>query len=980
MNEPRPSTPRYLRSFRTWTRLLFFLCTAQLALGTTAAAGDAPLKTVYAFDVPQMPRIKALVTLSRQANGLHLDYAAGTSEESSVAVGPIQGTRTLEEALSIALDQSTLGYRWEPPNSLVIEPRTPVMPAKQPIASPATSASRVSQVETDGGTPREEIVVSSVPLPGNTDATAAIVIERRELDSLGATTASEALNSISQNAFLFPEGQYASGAQYAQIRGLGPDTMLILIDGRRTWPSATGQASNAFDLNALPLAAVERIEIIPAADGVAFGTDATGGIINFVLRRKLTEPIVELRYGGAAGGARQRRGTLHVGTDGIRFKGIASIHYVDQAGLLGAKRKRWSTRANTHLEDGDLQLLLSPIGNIASVDGRNLPGLNAPIAAVPPVDLSPGTSAEDFAATAGFPHQESLLPHYSIVPESARKSLVASGTYILNGSLTLSTELLYAERRSDFYLPPPALLGMPVPATNAYSPFDVTVLSLRLIPELGPQSQSVSSTLTRAATALHLRRGAWSGGLSALHSREQAVTTMRNTLDLTPEGAVMKALASADPTEALNPFQAGPLGTPEQLRHLLTAHPSDRLRTGGLQLLAQAEGPVTQTRAGPVTLMLGTEWRQEAALLDRHAMGGFDEDRDIRSAYLRVRAPLVDSDTALPGVHQLLVSAASRVDQYEGMRRIFRSHYGVAWHPIDPLTVRLFQGRSFRPPSLYELNLPRTMTPVAVHDPARNDEPRLIDATVGGNSTLKPQTAATLTAGVTAELNAPVRWTLAVDYWRIRMKDRVSVLAPQTLLTHESQFPDRTTRVNAELAAVDASYINTAQLDASGIDLALRAELPTPAGQFTPSLRTTWFNSFRSIEAPGATAVERINLASESGSVLRWRANLSLDWSKGRHRITTTAHYSPSYDDAVAGVRTGRELSSKTLIDLQWVVDLGGAFGTSDVLDGFSLAAGAHNLFNVEPDVADVGRAVGFDPSQGDLMARTLYIGVAKRL
>lgn len=978
MNESRPSTPRYLRSFRIRARLLFCLCTAQLAFSAAAFAGDAPFETDYTFNVPRMPRFKALFTLSKQANDARLDYAAGTSEESNVEVGPIHGKHTLEEALRIALDQSTLGYRWAPPDTLVIESRPPGIPARQ------STASASPQAKADAGTSAsampEGVVVSSVPLRDNADAKPPIVIGRRELDSLGATTATEALNAISQNAFLFPEGRFASGAQYAQMRGLGPDTLLILINGRRTWPSATSQASNAVDLNMLPLSAVERIEITPAADGVTSGTDATGGIINFVLRQKLAAPIVDLRYGGAAGGAQQRRGTLHVGTDGLRFKGITSIDFADQTGLLGAKRKRWSNPVNA--QSGDLQSLLSPFGNIASVDGSNLPGLNAPIAGVPLEDLSPGTSVEDFVPTAGRPHQGNLLPHYSIVPDSARKSVFASFSYIPNASLTLSTELLYAEHRSDFHLPPAALLGMPVPATNFYSPFDVTVLSFRLIPELGPQSQSVSSTLTRASVALHVRRGDWSGGLSVLYSDEAVTSTMHNTLDLAPEGAVRRALASAVPEEAIDPFKAGSLGTPEQLRRLLAADPSDRLHTGGMQLLAQAEGPVTRTPAGPVTLMLGTEWRQEAALLDRHVLGGFDEDRDIRSAYLQLRAPLVSSDAALPGVHELLVSAGGRMDQHEGMRRIFRSNYSLTWLPIPRLTMRLLQGQSYRPPSIYETHLPRTVTPVAVHDPIRNDEPRLVEATVGGNSTLKPQTATTLTAGVTVEMGTPVHSTLTVDYWQIRMKDRISVLAPQTLLTRESQFPDRITRVDrtGPVAAIDASYINTAQLDVSGIDLAVRAKFSTrAAGEFTPSLRTTWFNSFRCIEAPGAAPVERLNLASESGSVLRWRAIFSLDWSLGRYRVSTTAHYSPSYDDAVSGVRTGRELSSKTLIDLQWTVALGDAFGTNGALDEFSLTAGAHNLFNVQPDVADVGRTVGFDPSQGDLMARTLYVGVTKQ-
>ncbi len=125
---------------------------------------------------------------------------------------------------------------------------------------------------------------------------------------------------------------------------------------------------------------------------MAFGTDAAGGIINFVLRRKLAEPLIELGYGSAAGGAQQRRGTLHMGIDGDRLDGIAVVDYNDQAGLLGAKRERWRNQAPVHLGGIDLQSLFSPHGNIASVDGHDLPGLNAPIAGVPLVDATPGIS------------------------------------------------------------------------------------------------------------------------------------------------------------------------------------------------------------------------------------------------------------------------------------------------------------------------------------------------------------------------------------------------------------------------------------------------------------------------------------------------------------------------------------------------------------------------------------------------------------
>lgn len=985
MIERDPSMPAGVLSRCAW----LFLCL--LGCWTSAAANHEPAaREAYWFDIPSSPRESALTQLGEQAGQRRLRFLGSTEEDGRAHVGPIKGSFSLKDALGLALKDTTLSYRLKG-RTIVVEPQ----PHDEPAVSRVKRTRRSSNPLTLPYTPppteryREEVVVHSSLLSDDTNAVVPdAVMERRDLDALGVQSVGEALRYLSQSAFTRAAGYDVSGAQFAEMRGLGPDTVLVLINGRRALPSATTLTSNAFDLNTIPMAAVERIELIDDSSAVAVGTDAIGGIINFVLRQKVTEPTVEIRYGGAAGGAGQRGGTVHLGTNHERYSGTLVLDYFEGSGLLGVERDRWRSQDHRQLGGQDLRSLISAHGTIVSADGRALPGLTAPIAAVPIIDTTPGIGVEDFVPTAGMSNLDSLLKYSSIVPASERKSLVANGSYDINPSLQLSAELLYAARSSTFFLCPPTLAGVPVPASNPFNPFDDTVLAFRLIPELGAQYHSVESQLVRMATGLNARRGDWNSTLSLLYSHDQASTSMHHALD---ERAVMRAMASPDTTQALNPFQAGALGSEPILRSLVAPRRVDQFVSSGVQIIAQSEGPLTQTRAGPVNLRLGAEWRRESGLFDSYSTGRFDRDRDISSAYLHLHVPLLGKDTARPAVHQLSAAGGIRLDDYDGADSILRAHHGLVWQPLQSLKLQAFQSHSYRPPSLYEMYLPQATTLTTVRDPARNDEIRNITATFGGDDTLKPQTGKTFTAIVAFTPDLLGRPTLSVDYWRITLDDRVSVLSPAVLIENERLFPARTTRAdNAEpggagdalapLLAVDATPINAGQLKVSGVDLSLGAELPTKLGHFTPQLRTTWFESFRSTDIPGQRAVERVNLASEAGSILRWRAILSLEWSRGPYRLSTAARYSPAYDDAVAGVRTGRKLTSQTLIDLQGSADLGAVFGENSIGAGFRLTAGAHNLFNVEPALAEVGRVAEFDMSQGDLTNRWFYVRLEKRL
>jgi iron complex outermembrane receptor protein len=835
----------------------------------------------------------------------------------------------------------------------------------------------------------EEILVLGWPIRDLTlSVSPVVVMEQDDLEALGAPTLPDALRYLSQSAYSRPEGYRSSGAQYAEMRGLGPDTALILINGRRALPSANSLSSSAFDLNSIPLTAVERIEFLLDSAAAAYGTDAIGGVINIVLRDRVAKPTVELRYGGADGGAEQERVTASAGLNKNRFHGAVVFDYFAIGGLRGEQRSLWRDQDFRRYGGADHRSLVSSPGNVSSLSGT-LPGLSSSVAAVPLVDNTPGTTVDDFAATAGQPNYESLLRFSSIVPEATRRTLTANATARLTDQITATGELFYVNRNSTYYFAPPVLSSLPVPgpspvsAGNPYNPFGTTVLINRLLTEYPSQSQSIDSEWLRWAVALHGDWGRWSWELSALRSDEQATATLDHALDLP---AVIRALANPNPALALNPFSSGPIGSDTLLDSLLLPRDVDEFSSGGQQFSGFVQGPLWSLPAGPLTAVLGAEWRSEMMRASNELAGSFDRDREIRSGFAQLRVPFVSDrlQTTWPGLRELLLTAGTRLDDYSEFGQVVRSQLGLLWKPHPDFSVRVSGGSSFRPPSLYELYLPRISAVSRVTDPARH-ELAAVTLTMGGSSDLEPVTARSLTAGVVFSPDSAWNWTIAADWWRVDMKNRVVAVPPQVMLANEALFEDRIVRDPPSeagrpgvLRSIDSSRLNVGGVKTSGVDLVVKTDFLTELGRFTPELQATWFDRYESTDVPGQAPVQRVDLASELGSILDWRAILSLKWKRGAFGAALFARYTPSYDDAIAGVRTGRTIDGQTLFDLQGSLDFSMLYGGESRLHGLKLWTGAVNVFNELPSFADVGDAGGFDSSQSELKERTYYLRLEK--
>jgi iron complex outermembrane receptor protein len=166
---------------------------------------------------------------------------------------------------------------------------------------------------------------------------------------------------------------------------LGKGATLVLIDGRRTITSAFLGAQGGFDLNSIPLAAVDRIEVLSDSASAIYGADAVGGVVNVILKKNIESPSASFYYGGADGGADETRASLAAGLSGDRFRVSATLDYLYRDFLMGSQRDRSANADFRRFGATDFRVATADPGNILSATAANLPGCPAHLPQYPTV-------------------------------------------------------------------------------------------------------------------------------------------------------------------------------------------------------------------------------------------------------------------------------------------------------------------------------------------------------------------------------------------------------------------------------------------------------------------------------------------------------------------------------------------------------------------------------------------------------------------
>ena len=951
------------------TLLVGALACLALLLAKTAAAQDLAKK--YPIDIPAQGLTTALEKLSNQTQ-IYYGFSPESEEQEKLQVGPVRGRYTIDEALNLLLQSTGFTFTRIDSKNIAIVKAPPALP--KPLARPQAKAPPIARIDTRPEPPAgletiEEVTTqayksikrSSLPAP-------VLTLDRKFIERSGARTVGDLLRYLPQQPFLRPDGAQSNGAQYVELRGLGANTTLVLINGRRAFASAASFTVDAFDVNQVPLSAVEQVEVRFDSISVQHGADAIGGIVNVILRDDVPEPTLQIGYGSAEGGGEERQASLSAGYKSDRITGAVTLDYREVSPLLGAERGLWSNQDYRRFGSSDRRTSLSSPGNVRAILPGNLPGLPSPIAAIPDHSAGPTTALDEFRA--GETNFESLLQYFPIVPEDKRASAVASGQARISPSVMAAGELMVVDRSVRFSTAPPLVIGAIVPATNPYNVFNVPVLVTSLLGDVSPTEAAVDALLIRGAGSLSGKVNSWDWALSLLKSKEDADFALYNVLD--PQ-RLDQVLADPDPARTVDLLGPGPAASPDVLASLM-ATTLNRFVTDGTQVSSHASGALFAVPAGNVSALIGGEWRKEAVQFDS-LLGAFE--REVTSGFAELRLPVFSEAMQLPAMDELTVTLAGRYDRYTDFGEIFNPQYGLLWKPHREVTVRATYGRSFRPPAIHDQYQPALAQPTILPDPQRNLAPARVSVISGGNPQLEATHGESFTASLEFSPAAIEPLKLSTAYWRVEMDNRITALPLEFALTHEAQVSNRVVRAAptaADLAAgipgqllqLDLSRMNFGRLMTSGIDVGASYRVDTGnAGRFAFDTKATWIDDYQTLDLPGTPMTDRVNVANSLGTIAKWRAIFSVDWERDVLGATAHARYVPAYADTLSGIRNGRTLSSQTFVDLQFSLNL---------KRGLALAVGAYNVFDEQPDFAEVNGAQGYDTSQGDLKGRFWYV------
>lgn len=953
-----PSTPRK-------TCLAAALCAVMFAGAAIAQTRD--------FDVPAGDLSAALDAYVRQS-GVQLIYRP--QDVRGVSSRGLQGAVPVEQALRQILEGTGFAVERDETGAIAIvrEGGTNEQQRSRPGANVRSDAAELGTI----------LVVGSRLKTGG-DQAPVTVFNREDIDQMGVGSVSDVMNRLPQQTVTdLAEIRTAGSAVFAELRGLGSDASLVLVNGRRAVPSGPTVQFNAVDLNAIPLSAVERIEVLSGSASAIYGTDALGGVVNIVLKRDLPRAVVDLRYGGADGGATERRISFGSGYSTERMRTTVLLDYFERDPLMGDKRALFSDMDFRRFGSIDRRSLASNPGTIRSLTTDNLPGLSSRIAAVPQGSTGVGLTPADFVATAGQQNYESPNRFRSITSETERRSVFATVEFDITPQLAMFGEAMYADRVNTVFRSPSTLTAV-VPETNPFNPFGVAVSASYHFTGVGPIRSIDEGESYRAVLGLRGASNSWDWEVSVLDTKDKGKGWTENSVN---SARAVAALNAVDPALALNVFQDGPGGSAALLQSLVQTPTIREQLFDATQLSGFVRGPLFVLPAGDVEIVLGAEARRE----EMQAVSGspFTATRDVSALFSEVRVPLVGESMGVPAVRELSLTVASRYDDYSDFGGTFNPQYGLVLQPSQSLLLRAAYGTSFRAPSMFELFSPAQSIPgYPVPDPRRG-ETASVTAVLGGSPDLKPIEGKSWSVGFTFSPTNLDALKVSASYWRIDLDERVSVIQPADLVAYEDMFPERIQReqptpedtaagIPGRLIGIRSTYQNFGRLRTSGVDAAISHSIDTALGRFSPSILATWVKEHSSFNVPGLPMVDRVGIANALGTIPEWRAVATLGWKFKALGVSATARYTSPVDDVdILSAATGRTLPSQVLFDVQGSVDFDHGTFESTWLKGLSVSFGVSNLLDRQPTFAEVSPLAGYDISVGDLRGRFGYLALSK--
>lgn len=997
-----------------------------LALGTNASAQQPAAAVQYA--VPAGDLVRAVNEISRNS-GVQIVYDIDALR--GLKSGEVKGSMTLEQALDRALAGSELRWTRVSPTTVTIQKAGPGMKAPASGDKPASTPRTPPRTGERGDVAELDKVVVVGSRLGSTPSESALpvtVITRDEIERSGAGSIAQMLSYMSEvsvNGGV--DGSIGSvggnlglsgrdtNASSVQLRGLPLGTTLILINGRRSGESSSLMQSGQFDLSTIPLAMVERIEVLPAGASAVYGGDGLAGVVNIVLRRDANGIGARLRYTHADGHVEKQASVL-LGKSWSRGSATVSVTGKKGDGLEGAQRSLLADTDFTRFGGRNLKSTTTVYpGNVYSLAGcppspnlcflpleqrGNLPGLDSPFAGIPLGQDGRSLSPADFRNTAGVLNKSSQ--NVQLISPETSKGFTFNGHFDLTPDTQLIGELMYNRRSvpasqlpfqtgNGFYGFDMGVVG----ADNPFNPFGVPVAVDYWYRDTEIY-RDYSQTFWRAMLGARGKLKGWEWEATTWRSRDTSDT---GNVYAFVSNRFASVLNASDPSRALNLFTGD--GSAPGSRELLASLVSRSKTQFGAAVTgvnAYAQGPLFTLPAGRVEALLGAEY-QEQQLISK--MGIYSEGapdptpmEDVRgpnyshALFAEARVPILAANAEGPG--KLVATGAFRLESTGRIAEKARTKtLGLEYRPIPSLLVRGMYSTAFKPLPIYSVvnETQYSLYQYSVQDPKSGGATFLVRPISGGGlpPNLRPEISNTRNLGVVFTPSAD--WRLSLSAWRTELSDLLymySLYLPfQFYMEHEDELAGRVIRDPASGAptSIDMRPFNVNTVKLSGADVGAQARWQTGYGEFNAGFSATYTHDYRQKLTAVSKEENHLGVIHPAGWAPRWKIVPRLEWSRRDASVNLLGRYVSAYRDPLplrSGPRAGQQqdLGDFWMFDTNVDLPIGrylGWGGKGDFLAGARLGLGARNLFNRLPDFCNYC-SLGYDASQYDIVGRTAYV------
>ena len=682
----------------------------------------------------------------------------------------------------------------------------------------------------------------------------------------------------------------AAGVNTMNLRGIGNNRTLTLLDGQRSVPSLL---TGAVDVNNFPQSLISRVDIVTGGASAVYGSDAIAGVVNYILDKDFTgmKGSVDTSATTEHGDNRTWKGSITAGAPfaGDRGHFLFAAELARKDGILHSdrdwNRDGWGQMLNPNYtpDNGEpFRLIVPHVGLSTATPGGII--TSGPLRGIAfgeggtPYNFNYGDIVSDPYMQGGDWRAVGRRHVPSLDPEVNRRSIFTRVSFDVTSDLHVYAQGQWASTKiNNICCSAWGIGNITVPVDNAFMPESVRSQMIDLgldsitmgstyddLP--GPGSRNTRSTNRFVVGAngyfslfdsdwswnAYYQRGVTHADIlgTDMWDNQRRAWAFDPVLDPDTGIAVCRAtlegVSGAEDCVPFNVFGTN-VNSPAAIEYL-GLHGTGRGRVGPwmIQRLTQdvaavsVSGEPLSWRAGPISLAAGAEHRKEKVTGEsdlisqttRWFAGNYLATKGsyhVSEAFVETLVPVIsDSRWA----ESLDISAAVRLTDYSASGRVSTWKVGAMYSPTEGTTFRLTSSRDIRAPSLQDLYQAGTANTNNVRDPFNGNITTQYLAVRTGNLELSPEQADTIGVGIVYQPSFIPGLSASVDYYEIDIKDALGQPGPQTIV--DRCFDGNQQYCNAITRDADGNLItqinivpfNIAEQKHRGVDYELSYRLP----------------------------------------------------------------------------------------------------------------------------------------------------------